>query len=460
MRCERLRQRSAPARSARIDGSRATDPSKRPYGGPRRVRQMRAAVWTASLGFAIALPATAQEPMSDRLLRVSTDPAVVRALEMVERSEERAVATLIELASIVSPSGGEHLRAAAVARRMREIGLAHVVVDNTPNVIGVIPGTSDRALVFVAMLDDLPITGILQREALQRGDGTVHQREGDRLLGPATELQSLVAAMLVAAEALASAGVRPRHDLVFAGIAREETELRGMEVLYRQLESRAIGFIEVFGDGREIQYGAGGAISWWRVVARGPRSHTREGGLPNVNHAIARAVSEIFALPHPERYRDRGTALNVGVLRSGEVFNRKPASGWFSLDIRSREPSIVEEIVHAIAGTLEHVEVETGIALDLVPQWQTLGGQIPGARDSFLTQAAAAVSRHLGYEPVLSDQGCCNMRVPVSYGTLAISVRGERGGERHTLNEWGSIPGMINAARHIVLLAATAGDLR
>ncbi len=45
------------------------------------------------------------------------------ALDRIDRSEPRAVATLIALASVVSPSGREHERAKLVADRMRAIGL-------------------------------------------------------------------------------------------------------------------------------------------------------------------------------------------------------------------------------------------------------------------------------------------------------------------------------------------------
>lgn len=51
------------------------------------------------------------------------------------------------------------------------------------------------------MLDDLP--GI---EALQRSGRHPPRREGNRIVGPATELQSAVAGMLVGAEALVAAG--------------------------------------------------------------------------------------------------------------------------------------------------------------------------------------------------------------------------------------------------------------
>jgi acetylornithine deacetylase/succinyl-diaminopimelate desuccinylase-like protein len=383
---------------------------------------------------------------------VADRPPVAAALDRVGRGEATAVSTLIRLATIVSPSGGERQRALEVARVMRAAGLSSVAVDSVPNVTGGIPGRSGRALVFVTVLDDLPIIAGFQRR-------TRAHRSADRVVGPATELQAPVAAMLLAAEALAAARVKPEHDLVFAAVAREETGLQGMEALYRRLGPRAVGFVELMGDGREIFDQAGGAIVWWRVVARGPEGHTMEVALPNVNQAIGRAVDRIFALPDPERHRDRQTAINVGVIRSGEAFNRRPATGWFSLDVRSQDREIVDTIGRKIVGLLADVARETGIALEMVPDLQSLGGRIPGARESLLVRTAVAASRRLGREPTLSDQGCCNMRVAIAGGTPAVGLHGNRGGARGTADEWASIPGMLDAARMVVLLAAGVGGV-
>lgn len=415
---------------------------------PRRLARLAAAVIAAALPVA----ALAQERAGDPLRPVIASAAVRAALDRVARAEPRAVATLMDLAAIISPSGHEHQRAAAVARRMREIGLAGVTVDSMANVWGAIPGTSGRALVFVTMLDDLP--GI---EALQRSGRHPPRREGHRIVGPATELQSAVAALLVGAEALVASGLRPRHDLVFAAVAREETGLLGMQALYAHFKDRTLGVVELLGDGREIQYGAGGSIAWWRVLAAGPEGHTTNRDLPNVNQAIARAVEAIFSLPHPARYRHRDTYVNIGVIQSGEQFNRKPAAGWFSLDVRSRDRAIVEAIQREIETILERVGTETGIGFRMEPDLQTWGSEIPGARDSFLTRAAVATARHLGFEPALTELGCCNMRVAIAGGTLAIGLHGARGGERGTDAEWADIPAMMTMARQVVLLAAAVG---
>jgi acetylornithine deacetylase/succinyl-diaminopimelate desuccinylase-like protein len=85
--------------------------------------------------------------------------------------------------------------------------------------------------------------------------------------------------MLAAASAIVSAGLVPEHDLVFAAVAQEETGLVGMKKLYEELGARALGYVDVLGDGRRIAYGAI-VIHWWKVVGEGPAGHTLGGGLP------------------------------------------------------------------------------------------------------------------------------------------------------------------------------------
>lgn len=54
--------------------------------------------------------------------------------------------------------------------------------------------------------------------------------------------------------------------------------------------------------------------------------------------------------------------------------------------------------------------------------------------------------------------GCCNMRVPIAGGTLAIGLRGERGGDRGAEAKWSDITAKMNMARQGVLLAAALGQ--
>ncbi|MCL4846871.1 MAG: M20/M25/M40 family metallo-hydrolase [Acidobacteria bacterium] len=401
---------------------------------------------------AVALLLTAGPALAQRALpQALADPLVDAALADLDARRDALAAWLAAIGGIVSPSGQEHARAEAVAAEMRRVGLQQVVVDEAPNAIGVIPGRSGRALVFVSTLDDLATVAEHQRAA-----SAPPRVEGDRVVGPGTNTSLTTAAMVAAAGALAASGIRPEHDLVFAAVAQEETGLVGMKALHARYRDRAIAFVDVLGDGSTITYGAM-TIHWWRVVGSGPPGHSLGGGLPNVNQGIGRAVDRILGLPHPERHRDTRTVINVARLQSGAVFNHKPAAGWFSLDVRSLDAAVVEEIEAAARDVLDRVTGETGITFVMEPEQLTPGGQIPGFEASPLVTTAAAIARHLGVEGRLGNAGSSNMNVALGAGTPAIGLGGSRGGRRGFADEWADIPALMRTARHVLLLAATMG---
>lgn len=379
------------------------------------------------------------------------DPQVARALAAVDAHRDDTARWLTRIGGIVSPSGQERERAEAVAAQMRRIGLADVSVDAAPNVVGRIRGRSGKALVFVSTLDDLATVA-----AHQRATPAPPRIEGDRVVGPGTNTSTTTAAIVAAADALVRSGLQPEHDLVFAAVAQEETGLVGMKALYEQWQDRALAFVDVLGDGHSITYGAI-TIHWWKVVASGPGGHSLNGGVPNVNQGIGRAVDRILSLPHAERHKADRVVVNVAMLQSGAVYNHKPETGWFSLDVRSLDGARVEDVEAAVKQVLAGVTAETTIQFELQPFQLTPGGQIPGLRDSALVTTAEAISRHLGYTATLGNAGSANLNVPLGRGSVAIGIGGERGGKRGFPDEWGDIPQMLRTAKYVVLLAATIG---
>ena len=399
----------------------------------------------------LAAPGEAQSPTPD-VADVVARPAVRQAELMLAAARSGYTAYLAQIGAIISPSGEELERAEAVAAKMREIGLDSVRVTDSPNAIGVIPGRSGRAIVFVSTLDDLATVAEHQRVA----DKPMLEVSLDRVTGPGANTSLTTAAILAAAEGYLSADLQPEHDLVFAAVAEEETGLRGMKALYADYGARAVAFVDVLGDGQSISYGALG-IHWWRVVAEGPPGHTLSGGMPNVNQAIGRAVDCILSLPAASSTDETRTRLNVSILESGAVFNHKPASGWFSVDIRSMEADIIEQIEGEVREIVATVASETGIDLRLEPFQLTPGGRIPGAVDSPLVKTAQAVSRHLGHEPTLSESGSSNLNVAIAAGTPAIGLGGSRGGDRGLATEWADVHVMMRTAHHVLLLAVMLG---
>ncbi len=414
-------------------------------------RRLRLALVVLSGLVALAAPGDAQTPTTD-VADVVARPAVRDAERTLAAARSGYAAYLAQLGGIISPSGEEFERAEAVAAKMREIGLDSVRVTDSPNVIGVIPGRSGRAIVFVSTLADLATVAEHQRAA----NRPVLEVSVDRVTGPGANTSLTTAAILAAAEGYLSADLQPEHDLVFAAVAEEETGLRGMKALYADYGARAQAFVDVLGDGQSISYGALG-IHWWRVVAEGPPGHTLSGGMPNVNQAIGRAVDRILSLPAASSTDETRTRLNVSILESGAVFNHKPASGWFSVDIRSMEADIIEQIEGEVREIVATVATETGIDLRLEPFQLTPGGRIPGAVDSPLVKTAQAISRHLGHEPTLSESGSSNLNVAIAAGTPAIGLGGSGGGERGLATEWADVHVMMRTAHHVLPLAVVLG---
>jgi acetylornithine deacetylase/succinyl-diaminopimelate desuccinylase-like protein len=414
----------------------------RSHRGPARILALLCLGALAPTGEALA-----QEPLERALSRAE----VQMGLQSIDARRGEAARLLVEIGGIVSPSGAERERAEAVAEVMRQIGLANVRVDAATNAVGVVPGRSGRALVFVSTLDDLATVA-----EHQRARGVPPEVAGDRVVGPGTNTSSITVAMLEAARAWVESGLEPEHDLVFAAVAEEETGLTGMKALFQEYGDRALGFVDILGDGRSISYGAL-SIHWWRVVGSGPPGHSLGGGVPNVNQGLARAADRILTWAVEVQDPERRTVVNVAMLRSGEVFNHKPPQGWFSLDLRSLDRGVVLAMEDEVRRILAGVTAETGIALEMEPFQITPGGQIPGFRDSPLVTVAEGAARSLGLDPVLGNAGSSNMNVPMGSGIPAIGLGGERGGERGFAGEWADIPAMVRSAKLVFLLAASLG---
>ena len=153
------------------------------------------------------------------------------------------------------------------------------------------------------------------------------------------------------------------------------------------------------------------------------------------------------------------TRLNIAMLQSGAVFNHKPETAWFSLDIRSMDADTIATIERDVRSIIADVASETAIDLRMEPFQITPGGRIPGALESRLVQTAMAISQYLGYEPRMSESGSANLNVAIGAGTLAIGLGGSRGGDRAEPTEWADIDGMMRTAQHVLLLAATLGGV-
>jgi acetylornithine deacetylase/succinyl-diaminopimelate desuccinylase-like protein len=368
-------------------------------------------------------------------------------IQWIHDKKDVAADQLIRIGSIISPSGEEELRAEAVAEIMYDFGLQFISIDSLYNVQGMIKGKSDSVIVLISTLDDLATVASWQRQ-LNRP----LYRVDDHIIGPGANTSSTIISMLIAAQAIMQSGQIPDYTLVFAAVSREETGLDGMKKIYKSWKHRAVGFVDILGEGTSISNGAIG-IHWHKVVGYGPPGHTLRGGLPNVNYALSQAIQAIFELQISQEWKDQRTFLNIAMIQSGAVFNHKPEMGWFSLDMRSLSQDILDTLTASVRQILLDVSLKTNIKLELVPESITPGGQIVGADDHRLTRVALEARSTLGLSTQILKTGSSNMNIPIASGSMAIGLNGERGGRRGHEDEWADLDALITTAKIVYLIA-------
>ncbi len=234
-----------------------------------------------------------------------------------------------------------------------------------PNVIATLPGASDRMLVYNGHVDTVPFDAEAWRF------DPLGERDGDRLYGRgATDMKGPLAAMLAAAEALASAEDDPPVSIAFAVVSDEETGGdAGVDTL---IDSSAFDRLDpdgcVIGETtcsrgmHSVTVADRGSI-WLTLRARGTAAH---GSRPSLgDNAIDRLweavsllrsrlpareldldatldpiVEESVEYYEPTLGADAARALfehptvNLGTIEGGESINTVPDAATARLDVR------------------------------------------------------------------------------------------------------------------------------
>jgi len=379
-------------------------------------------------------------------------PAVADALRWIESNFDRQVEEWIHITEIPAPSGMEEERGRYMAEQMRAEGL-EVSVDAIGNVIGVRRGTGDGpTLVFAAHLDTVHPIDV---------DVTV-RRDGDVLRAPGVfDNSASVANALAVIRALNAADIRTRGDLIFIGTAQEELGLKGMIHWLENNPGTADMLIAMDGGLGAISYGALG-IYWTRYHFRGEGSHTnRSAGRPHPARALAEAVASIYEIEIPS---GRGGAVyNVGMLDGGSVFNAIPERVSFTMDLRSVNPDLLDELHRDIESRVAAAAGVHGVEWETEEVNRMPAGGTAEALAHFrvhpLIVTAEAVYGHLGLPNRPNPSGSTDANAGVVRGIPSIAVGRSQGGDQHTLSEWAHVPSALPATQAVLLLAVALGGL-
>lgn len=249
--------------------------------------------------------------------------------------------------SLVPGAAGEGAIAAAVAERLRQIGLDVEIQEaapGRPNVIGVLEGRSQgRSLMFCGHLDTVGVEGMRAPFDPVERDGRLYGRGSQDMKGG-------VAAMIDAVRTIADEGF-PAGRLIVAAVVDEEYASLGADALVTRWRADAAVVTEP--TDLRIAIGHKG-FAWFDLVTSGRAAH---GSRPSEGRdaimRMGRVLHELEALDRRLQIRAAhplmGTAsLHASLIGGGRELSSYPDRCWLKLERRTitgeSEALVLEEL--------------------------------------------------------------------------------------------------------------------
>lgn len=428
--------------------------------------QVATLLTAATVTTGLASPDLAAQTAAEYDTQIGTlmsHPAIRRALDLIESTDERTMADLRTLTEIPAPPFAEEERGRAFLAMLQDIGVDSAWVDEVGNVIGLRRGTgSGKVLALAGHLDTVFPAGT---------DVTIRVR-GDTLFAPgiADDTRGLVTVLAVL-RAMNAADMRTDGDILFIGNVGEEGlgDLRGVKHLFRDGGPQIDVFVSVDGTSSSGITHMGLGSHRYRVTFKGPGGHSWGAfGLVNPAHALGRAIRyfQDGADPYTRTVALR-TNYNVGRIGGGTSVNSIPFESWMEIDMRSHGVETLEGVDAILQGAVQRAVAEENdlrtrgepLTVDVVLIGDRPSGEL--SEDLDFVQQAAAVTRAFDMEPTFS-RGSTDSNIPISMGIPAITIGG--GGEgfgAHSLGEgFRNVDGHIGIQRVMLIVLAQVGVAR
>ncbi len=354
-----------------------------------------------------------------------------QAIAALRADPQRLIDLCVEIQQIAAPTGDEYRRAAWVAERFAQLGLADVQVDDLPNVYGRIPGKQAGPALLVSAHTDT----VFPHET----DLTIRVDEAQqRIYGPGLGDNSAgVASLIILAESLCQLPP-PLVDIWLVANCGEEGlgDLRGMRAAVDRLQPQLGACIVIEGTGlkRVVHRALGSRRYRLRVLAPGGHSWSDFGAASAV-HVLVQIANELAQLTVPISPR---TTFNIGRINGGNSVNSIAQSAELELDLRSEEGGALQAIIEQVLTIVRRGELAwQGHNVQI--QLETIGdrpsGEIeeghPLVQAAYRSLAACGVTAH-GKLSISSTDA----NVPLSRGIPAVCIGITEGGNAHRLEEW------------------------
>jgi tripeptide aminopeptidase len=396
-------------------------------------------------------------PRSSRTSPLADQPQVRNALAWFEKNSEHITDIQVQLTEIPAPSFQEGKRAEEVKNLLAGEGLT-LSTDKIGNVIGELPGATDKEVVILAAHLDT---------VFPPGTEVQVKQEGDRLVGPGiSDNGTGLAGLIAVARAIHAAHIRPQRTIVFAANVGEEGEgnLRGMRSLIDAYRSKLRAVIVLDGSGIDHVTTKALASRRLEVVITGPGGHSwSDFGMPNPINALVRGSVRFISTKVPSSPR---TTFNLGQVEGGTSVNSIPYEASLKVDLRSESDEEIVRMENALrdcmaAGVKDEMDNARDRSRGKLDWKVDLIGSRPGGElsgDSPLLAALRSADDVLGNKSRI-ERSSTDANIPLSLGIDAIAIgAGGNGGGAHSLQEWYEPAGRAAGLKRVLLtLLETSG---
>lgn len=375
----------------------------------------------------------ASEEVKSTFNKLLDQEAIKRGLSFIEQDHKRTIAEQIEMTEIPAPPFKEQVRAEDYMRRLKELNLEDVKMDDEGNVYGIRRGKGDGPRIFVsAHLDTVFPEGMNTSVVIK--DGIMYAPGiGDDTRG--------LAELLAVIRALNEANIDTAGDIIFGGTVGEEGagDLRGVKAFFRD-HSDIEGFISMDGEGfNHITYLATGSYRY-AITYKGPGGHSFGAfGTPSATHALGRAIAAIAEIQTVENPK---TTFSVGQVSGGTSVNAIAQEASMTVDLRSNDKEELDKLEKLFLEIVKKAAKEENSRWSddrLSVEIERFGNRAPANQqpNAPIVQIALAAVESIGGQPTLCEPSSTDSNYPMSLGipSITIGLGGEFGGA-HTLEEW------------------------
>lgn len=369
---------------------------------------------------------------------------------------EACVAFTRRLLQTPSMPGEEGAIAELIQAEMRSLNFDEVWLDEIGNVYGRVYGQQRTlpALVLNTHLDHVD-PGDPALWPVDPYSGTIIPDEGEeRIVGRgASDIKGPLAVQVYSMAGLLQAGERPRRDVVFTGVVKEEIGGAGAIHWIENLDYEVALILLGEPSSNELALGHRGMLSVWVTFpGRSVHASVPERGV-NPNYALATFLGRLHEMQvelrsHP--VLGKSTVAPTIVEVDTKSKNVTPAWTRVLLDFRtsSESPASIQRFIGRVAGDLAYTVSAGYEDVPLTDSETVLSGFYTPPESEVVRRVRAALAEGMGRTPALSNyRFATDGRHFEPYGIPILGYAPGDEAEAHVAGESISIPQMAESLR-------------